>query len=84
MESTMKNLIVNLEKSLKEVSNERERLEKKLNKIGFTCGDNEAKETILIAKIKSKLFWLGSISGKLKNNITEYKELLEKYNIIHL
>jgi hypothetical protein len=84
MESTMKNLIVNLEKSLKEVSNERERLEKKLNKIGFTCGDNEVKESILMAEIKSKLFWLGSISGKLKNNITEYNELLEKYNIIYL
>jgi hypothetical protein len=85
MESiTMKNLIANLEKSLKEVSNEKVRLEKKLSKLGFTCGDNEAKETILIAEIKSKLFWLGSISGKLKNNITEYKELLEKYNLINV
>ena len=75
-------LIINLEKSLKKVSNEKERLEKKLSKIGFTCGDNEAKETIIIVEIKSKLFCLGSISGKLKNDITNYKELLEKYNLI--
>jgi hypothetical protein len=80
----MKKLITNLETSLKEVSKEREILEKKLNKIGFTCGDNEAKETILKNEIKSKLFWLDAISVQLKNNIVEYKDLLEKYNLINV
>jgi peptidoglycan hydrolase CwlO-like protein len=80
----MKKLIQDLEKSLNEVSKERTRLESKLNKIGFTVGDNEAKETILKGEINSKLFLLGAISGELKNNIEEYKDLLEKYNLIKL
>lgn len=80
----MEKIIKNLEAALKEVSKERERLEKKLDKIRYECGDNEAKDTILRREINAKLFLLGSISGKLKNNIEEYRDLLENYNLIEI
>ncbi len=78
----MENLTKNLEKSLLIIQSEKERLEKKLSKIPNLCGDGEAERAIQQNEINSKLFWLGSLSGRIKNDVEDYKDLIDKINLI--
>ena len=78
----MDDLIKNLEKSLLKVQSEKERLVKKLSEISNKFENEESKEAISEHEINSKLFWLGSLSGRIKNDIIDYVDLIEKINLI--
>ena len=73
----MKSLTLFIESKIQEVYQEKQRLEKELNSLGKTDSD-----IIKGGEINSKLFWLGKMSGKLKDDMEEYRALTEQINII--
>lgn len=74
-------LIINLEKELNIIFKEKKVLENKLKKIPYVEFE-EDDITIKRQEINSKLFWLGSLSGKIKNDILSYTEIASKINAI--
>ena len=76
-------LIINLYEEIDIIAKEKRVLEKRLEKMPYI--EFEDKEiTIKRQEINSKLFWLGSLSGKIKNDIIGYTELAERINSIKI
>ena len=73
----MKGFTIFFESKLSDVYSEKHRLEKEFNLLSETDSD-----LIKKGEIQSKLFWLGKMSGKIKNDIDEDKALTEHISTI--